>query len=86
MPFRISSRAVSIFLAALVGSCLVGLAANGTDILNPRMAAFQFVTSGAIAGALVAAMAGDHRKAVWVVTGLSLLSFVAIMNQTRLHS
>ena len=78
MPFRISSRAVSIFLSALVCSCLVGLVAYGTDILDPRMTAFQFVASGAIAGALAAAVAGEHRKAVWVVGGLSLLSFVAI--------
>jgi len=77
MSLRISSRAVSVFLAGLAGSCLVGLAAYGAEILNPHLAVFQFVTSGAIGGALAAAIAGNRRDAVWAVAGLSLVIFVA---------
>ena len=73
----ISKRSISVFLAGLVGSCIVGFAAYGADIFNLHSMAFQFVSSGAVASALAAAVAVECRNAMWAIAGLSLLLFLA---------
>ena len=68
---------VLVFLGGLVGSCIVGAAVYGADIFNPRLAVFQFVTSGAISGALAAAASSERRNVRWVIAALALVLFLA---------
>ena len=79
MSLRISGRPALVVFAAFLGSCLIGFVAHGADILDPRMASFQFVTSGAIAGALATAFAFDRRKAVGLIASVALFVFLAAM-------
>ena len=77
MSQYISKRSVLVFLAGLVGSCLVGFAVYGAEILNSHSMAFQIVSSGAVASALAAAVAAERRNAMWTIAGFSLVLFLA---------
>jgi len=76
------SRAGALLLSGFFGSCLVGFVTYGGEILNPQMAAFQFVTSGLISSALAVAVVADRRRALWVVAGVALVVFLAAMRPT----
>ena len=77
MPSKIFWQAIAVFLACFIGSCLVGLAVYGADIFSPGLVTFQFVGSGAIAGALAAAFVFQRAWLVGLVAAVVLLLFVA---------
>ena len=68
MSSLLSKRAVEIFGACFLGSCLVGFVVFGTKIFNPQLVVFQFVASGAIAGALTAAFSVSRNRAFLLVS------------------
>ena len=71
--------ALLVCLAGFIGSCLVGFAVYGSDVLDPMSAAFQFVTSGAISGALCAALVSRSRKALEAVALVAVVVFLGAM-------
>ena len=72
------ARSATIFAAGLAGSVAVGLAAAGTRIFDPHLAAFQFVVSGAVAAALAAAFASDRARLVAGVAGAACAVLLAL--------
>ena len=80
MSDSMARRAVFVLVVGTAVTCLVGLVAYGAAIFNPKMAAFQLVSSGAVASALAAAVLAGRKRAVW---GVAVLALLVLLSVTR---